>query len=1858
MASNANENPNVQQMPALVDHAALLQQQQDLNAQHDIQLQEQQVIFQQQATEVLNQQQNDDLQARQKQQRDALLLEHQSQRDQLVLQHKLQQDTLVAQQQPQINALYAKIKNDMEDFAVHANYIDSVPLNMILTGEADERLKDMFRLNDDVKVGARSLKSFQLTDNQRQRLEQRMNDFSVTSWSTIGKFRDLLTLRNASMTQAEAKPLLNASHDGTMSGVRVKLPDFKLPDFDGSLDKWLTWRDTYDALIHRNSTLSKVVKFHYLRAAMKFPAGQQNVLNNFPFNENSYDEAWKAVCERYDDKRKLKSQLFNSLLTVKKMTADSSTEVRRMLDSFSSIVTSMDLLQCTYDDILVHIVQYRLDDQTSKEWQKYIGKEEPKFSEMKDFLTEYWHTLDSVPSQSKRQFPSKGNDSKPSSTSKSFSASAAPQSSSCQLCKESHYLHQCSKFRLLSVPERYKVVNDNRLCRNCFSPAHIQRNCTSLHRCRLCKANHHTMLHSERSSNQVEVHEAHPVRPSQHQGNFNPNVKPFQPTPPPRLSYPPRSNVSSTDLHSTEMRTFSSNNEALLSTVSILVLDAKGSWQSCRALMDSGSQSNYITTGFAQKLGIELIRTCQPVIGINGQSSVIKHRTTAIFSSRYREFSGEIGCCVSDDITGFLPPRRIDVSKLKIPAVLFLADPNFHEPGKIDMLLGTGIYHDSLLGNVINQRNMPVLMETEFGWTVGGNFPTPSSSSSYISCFTQMPNSGFAELDAKIDKFIDIENYGTTSKKILSREEQYCIDHYNELTTQDDTGRWFTHLPFNYQIDELGNNWAHAMRQFHYQEKKRQEDAEYNSHYCDYMLEFETSGHMTETSELEKSDGYFMPHHGVLRISSTTTKLRPVFNASSKSETGLSLNDCLCVGPTVQPDSFDILLRFREKRFVLKSDVEKMYRQVFIDPSERKYQKILWRSSPSEPIKHYTLNTVTFGVSSAPFLATNTLNRIAEEFSKRFPAASEIIKSSFYVDDLLFSFDSIDEGLKLRDQLRYLLASSRFPTRKWSSNHPDLLKNLPKNDVELTEEISQIIKTLGIVWKPGTDVISFLMKLLGESPMTKAEILSEIASIYDPIGIIGPVLLLAKLHMKPLRLMKWNQKLSEEDVLRWNEFRSQLAALNNVSVARHAIAINPVSIQLHGFCDASEAAYGAVIYIRSCDSIGNTQISLICSKSRVSPPKQQSIARLELCAAVLLSKLVERILKILTVNIKEVMLWSDSMIALYWIATESSKLSTFVGNRVSVIQELTAYFIWRHILGHMNPADLISRGLMPQMIIDCILWWNGPEFLAKSPSEWPESLLTINEDNPEMTKELRKTFVAAQPSKMFTLIETRFSSIQKLTNCVAYIRRFAVKQIRQNGPLSIDELENSMFSIVRIIQQTLFPLEHRFFMRQRENPEIKENFPTKSSILSLSPFMDENCIIRVGGRVQQSPRLTMEQKHQIIIPKCHYAKLIVRNMHQKFMHPGQSAMLSYVREYFWILDCKAIIRKVQHECLLCFRVKPKFPTQIMGSLPAARVTMTPPFLSTAVDYAGPFNMRTSLTKKSSLTKVYIAMFKCMSTGAIHLEAVTALSTAAFIATFDRFISRRGLCRDIFSDNGTEFVGANNEFKRILSEIEKEIGEYLKEKSIHWHFTTPVAPHAGGYYESGIKTMKHHLVRECADRSFDYEQFSTLLCKIEAIINSRPLTPISDDPTDLEVLTPAHFLVGRSLIAKPERNFIPVNTGRLDRFNQLQQLQQKLWDRWYHEYLHHLQTRPNNFRKENEFHEGDMVLVKDSNLPPLKWLMGRIIKVLPDKNGIVRNVIIKTPTGEKHRHIRYLAFLPLEKSQTSSAGGECSATEKI
>lgn len=1640
----------------------------------------------------------------------------------------------------------------------------------------------------------------------------------------------------------------------------VKTQRIPLPEFDGTPDKWIKYRDMFLSLIHNSEAYSDIEKFHYLQSSMKIPSNESNVLTIFPHTADNYKRAWEAVCKRYDDKRKLLNHHLSSLFSIKKMNNDSASELRRIIDAFESHISSLAQLgfAFTEDDpypnlIYVFMICRSLDEETLREWKKDTEDDTPTYVALRTFLLTQWRSLDDIPASKKST--QKVSEVKPNRTGKALVSNNETKSTfemTCNICNDRHWTSACSKFLAMSVEERFKVVKEKKLCFNCLNKTHAASQCQSKYKCKKCEKSHHTLLHLDRQEKHVSSRHESSVSSSSSKP-LSPEVPPFQPFNMSKQTHFAESEEAGTASHST---TFMAKTQTLLSTVVVYAVDSFGKNHPCRALLDSGSDTSFITTKFAKQLKMKFRDACFPITGIDDKTTIVKHKVKVDITSRYGPFDCTMDCSVLANITGILPNQSISKERLEIPEGYFLADPKFNDPADIDMLISSDIFYESLLTEKLKLPNGLMMLETKFGWIMGGTMKTNiCHRPSMLSCFQHKEKIDDDEIDMKLDAFFRADEFESNPKCLLTAEEKYCEETFIKTTVKDDQGKFVVRMPFKSTVHSLGNNLVNAKRALTWQESRRRKDSTYNELYVEYMDDYEATGHMEEISSDSNEKAYYLPHHGVLKMSSTSTKLRPVFNASSVSETGISLNDVLCVGPIVQPESFDILLRFREKPFVITGDITKMYRQIWVHPSQRNFLRILWRADMNAPVKHYQLNTVTFGTSCAPFLATRVIKQLAIENRETFPQASVIIDSCFYVDDLLFGVDSIDEGITVLTHIRYILVTAGMPLCKMTSNHPDILEGIPDSDIA-NDDDNQVTKMLGIGYKSSSDLFSYHLKPPTDGELTKAKVLSEIASIYDPIGWIGPIVLKAKLFLKKLwlRKLQWKDVIPDDMKQEWNNFRELLSLVNNVKINRQCFINNHVRVELHGFCDASIEAYGAVIYAHSYDQAGHTKTSIICSKSRIAPKSQKTLARLELCGATLLAKLITRIRSIFSTPIQDIILWSDSTIVLSWITITPSRLSTFVGNRVAVIQELTHSFTWKHIRGVDNPADIISRGMMPNEIEDCDVWWNGPLFFTLTKSQWPSSIITINEDDPEIKEEMKRSLSASTPNDMLTFIETKFSNPRTLRNVIAYVRRFTINTQKNatklSGPLSVEEIEASETVIIRVVQQAYFPHEYKL-LKQRKNLKLSR----KSSILSLSPFMSNEEVIRVGGRIHASPELTINQKHPIILPKCHFTKILIRELHMKHAHPGPLLLRSIVRENYYPLKAMTIIRKIIHECLICFRFKSSTTTQIMSDLPAARVTMSPPFTNTAIDYAGFYIIRSSMIQRSSSMKVYIALFKCMCTSAIHLELVSDLTSQAFIAALDRFVSRRGLSTTLYTDNATYFEGADNELKRIVASIEPEVKQHCTNQAIKWMFTTPRAPHAGGVYESGIKLMKHHLKRVMGDKLYNYEQFTTILCKIEAIVNSRPLTPMTENPLDLEVLTPGHFLTGRSLLAKPERNLLDKTTAYLNHWEGIQQVQQRFWSLWYHDYLNTLQSRPADFREQSHFRIGDMVLVKDSNVPPLKWLIGRIVKLFPGKDKMVRNVRIITRLGEKDRHVRYLSVLPFDQEQSSAGESVANAT---
>lgn len=551
---------------------------------------------------------------------------------------------------------------------------------------------------------------------------------------------------------------------------------------------------------------------------------------------------------------------------------------------------------------------------------------------------------------------------------------------------------------------------------------------------------------------------------------------------------------------------------------------------------------------------------------------------------------------------------------------------------------------------------------------------------------------------------------------MLSDDDAKCEQHFVNTTTRNHDGRFIVRIPLKFNPLNLGDSKQLATKRLNNLHTKNTLDPNYKLLYIDFMNEYKELNHMTQVKNIDHSKiYYFLPHHGILRENSLTTKMRVVFNGSAITSSGWSVNDLQYTGPTIQNDIFNILLRFRQRRYVITADIEKMYRQIEIHSDDRNLQHILWSEGPNEPINIFALNTITYGTKSAPYLAIRCIKQLGKENQNIYPDAANIILNDFYVDDLITSFDSKVKAIQTCKQIIQILDSAKFPLRKWVSNDPTITSTLsnsndPINSIRLGD--NQKFKTLGILWSGHRDILTYeIPRLHDKTIITKRVILSDVAKIFDPLGLLSPCIILAKIIIQKLWLNKldWDDETPDLIKNQWINFQKNLPILEKLEIQRHITCKKPTNIQIHGFCDASQKAYGACIYVRSINATNEIQTHLLCAKTKVAPLKILTIPRLELCSALLLAKLYNKVKHALSIN-ASYYLWSDSTIVLSWLHNHPSKLQTFVANRICEIQNTTNVENWRHVKSKQNPADLCSRGAFPDSLQNSHLWWFGPSW--------------------------------------------------------------------------------------------------------------------------------------------------------------------------------------------------------------------------------------------------------------------------------------------------------------------------------------------------------------------------------------------------------------------------------------------------------------------------------------------------------------------------------------------------------------------
>lgn len=819
-----------------------------------------------------------------------------------------------------------------------------------------------------------------------------------------------------------------------------------------------------------------------------------------------------------------------------------------------------------------------------------------------------------------------------------------------------------------------------------------------------------------------------------------------------------------------------------------------------------------------------------------------------------------------------------------------------------------------------------------------------------------------------------------------------------------------------------------------------------------------------------------------------------------------------------------------------------------------------------------------------------------------------------------------------------MLRAGGFNIRKWASSLLSIKALENQEIINLGKTEDNIKKTLGIYWIPHQDSLTYQVKLSPQQRITKRTILSEIAKIFDPLGLLAPIIIKAKLLMQELWLnqISWDEEVSPETADKWGKFQQELQIVENITIPRWINYKHDGHIELHGFCDASEKAYGAAIYIKTTQD-GSTNVVLLTAKSKVAPIKmKKTLPKLELCAATLLANMVKKAITALEIPNLPVYTWTDSMITLAWIKGSPEKWKNFVSNRVAEIQQLTGSKCWQHVKSEDNPADLVSRGIEPSKLQNHQLWWNGPTWL-RNKEQWPKASEAL-----ETEEEAKRCHhVAVKPHE--NPIINRFSTLKRMVRVLSYCNRFIKNSkghIKLVGALSAKEMDTTLTQIIRIAQHERMETE---FKTLKKHHQVEKN----SKLISLNPFIDNAGIIRVGGRLQNS-LLPYNEKHPIILPyESHLSKLIIQDAHENTLHGGKQSTLAYTRRKYWIINGKRAVQSIIHKCIKCVRYRAQTAQQLMGELPAPRVTPSQPFSHTGVDYAGPIPIRTTKGRGNKSYKGYIAIFVCLATKAIHLEVVSDMSTETFIAAFKRFTARRGPCTHMYSDNGTNFVGASNLLRKEIQQVvnNSTVQDKLASCGVQWHFIPPSAPHFGGLWEAGVKSMKYNLKRVIGDATLTFEELTTLMYQIEACLNSRPLCPLDDSINDTIALTPGHFLIGREIISPPDPITNDITTNLNSRWKIVHKMKKDFWKSWASEYLCRLQQRYKWKSQEENLKIGDLVIIKEDNINPSRWPLARITEVQPGKDGIVRVVTVQSKARQQmKRPITKVCPLPINRDE--------------
>lgn len=1685
-----------------------------------------------------------------------------------------------------------------------------------LIEEAEEYIKELEDVFDNVEI---ETLEYMDRNKSRQTLD---NNSSVSEHNTENNLE-----RSGASNSNENIPM-KRNHNP---------PNITLHKFYGDYVEWPRWFGLFQAIIDNNSTLSDTEKMVHLQTSLGGRALQS--VYGFLCDGKLYNRAVETLKDRFGKEDDIVNSCMKSIFTFPPMKSIEKAVLEKFHGLLHCALVTLETMGFENDikssENLRRAVN-KLPQELVRDWTKeiYGMNRRPTLLDFDKWLLREVDicrtTSYSVQRESyvKRETRMNNYIMKPGEPTSSYRRGKDSNVMKCPLCFQGHKLFNCQTFLNKSIDERNRYVKETNRCFSCLTYGHKLSKCFKRKQCTVigCMKTHHPLLHEQSASdfeNEVNSLEQSRIQDSDAQ-------------------------IVAAMKNETSVQ---EKSHVILQVVPIRVYGANNAFVDTYALLDSGSQTSLCSEELARKLQLkgELKLLTINNIEQNGNPKQVLRLNLKIKPNAKESSSAVIEVKEVWAIPK-LNIRMPNVSAEIIQSFQHLRDlpMNFSYSGNVEVLLGANVMESLIQLDVRKGApGQPIAIRTAFGWSITGQIthgqPGDGTGIHHLSC---------NDLNQSLQEWWSTESFGTkyNIQFPTSKEDRKAMNVLEETTKFKDN-RYECKLLWKNEDVKMPDNYKMAFKRLQSTERNISKDAlkatEYDKVFEDYL----SKGYATKVPEenIVHSKRWFLPHHAV--CNPNKKKLRVVFDAAATFQ-GVSLNNQLMTGPDFLQNLMTVLIRFRESDFGITADIEQMYHQIKVSTDDKPALSFLWRNmNTSKPPDVYNMNVVIFGACCSPAIANYAIKRTARDNEDSFSEESiTAVKQNFYMDDFLRAEDSLEEAITRIEEVTKILKNGGFRLTKWASNNREVLKSVPRieRSKEFDLEMKNLpkVRALGVTWNTADDKFTFEINTIQvQQEMTKRNILKQCSSIFDPLGILTPFTIIAKLCIQRLwkESLNWDVTLSKEthaDIIQlWRRWQQNLSLLGEVSIERSFMGNAQVTRrELHVFCDASEKAFGAVLYFRTVFEDNSVKIRFVMSKARVAPIKKLTIVRLEMQAAVLATRLANVVQKILTLKIAETFYWTDSKIVLGYIRNDVRRFQTFIGNRVAEIQDASSCNEWHHVPSENNPADNATRGLY---ILDLIQsnWLSGPAFLMKDGEEWPQEISKndlqgqIDRSDPELKREI--AFIQNERSRDDIFLNSdHYSNWKRYCRVVAFVNRarYAFKGNKRFGSLTVQEIGEAEILVVKAAQEKEWKNEIDCL---RKKLPINRN----SDILSLMPILDENGLLRASGRLTNAP-LEITAKSPVLLPmKSDVTRMLILYYHHENFHNGTEMTLNDVRQKYWIPKGRSIVKSILRDCFRCRRRKIQPAQPVMSDLPKARFDTRYPFCSVGIDYFGPYLVKV----RRKFEKRYGLLITCLSSRAVHLELAFGLDTESFLMAFRRFISRRGKPVCVYSDNGRSFICGQKELHEEVKRWNKsKIEEFMTQKEIEWHFNTPTASHMGGVWERLIRSVKRNLSIVIGSQILNDDVLATLFVEVEAILNSRPLTYVHTDYDEPEPLTPNHFLLGRATVNFPPGVFDDRDLKARKIWRRTQIMADHFWRRWVKEYVPTLLERKKWNTAQPNLKVGDIVILVDKHLPRCCWLLGIITNVFPGKDGYVRTAEVRTKTGTLKRPVNKLCQLNIDK----------------